>query len=144
MSMSINIDKVLKNTWGNYSPQKNNSTPKQANFDENIFAQASALVAEYKKEQEENKNSTSSSKKSSFGGLTFAQVAGMSTKDFLNYAYNNEAFSVDKQDSSGVDLPMFVRYKAQVVCTSGKSFMASFINLCTFLLVSPAVRLYTG
>ena len=95
MSMSINIDKVLKNTWGNYSPQKNNSTSKQANFDENIFAQASALVAEYKKEQEENNNSTSSSKKSSFGGLTFAQVAGMSTKDFLNYAYNNEAFSVD-------------------------------------------------
>ena len=65
MSLSLNIDSILNKTWGNYTPgsKKNTSsatssgTANSNGVDDNIFAKASALVAEYKSKQEENKNS---------------------------------------------------------------------------------------
>ena len=55
------------------------------------------------------------------------QIAGMSTSEYLNYAYSNEAkssFEANKNsDTSGIKLPMLVRYKTEVFSTSGKSFM---------------------
>ena len=51
----------------------------------------------------------------------------MSTDEFKQYASSNEARATfeEKQnsDSSGIKLPMIVRYKAEVFSTSGKTFM---------------------
>ncbi len=133
MSLSLNIDSILNKTWGNYTPgsKKNTSstttsgTANSNGVDDNIFAKASALVAEYKSKQEENKNSKGSG--TSFLGLSSNQIANMSTSDFLKYAYENKSqsgFEESSKDSSGIKLPMLVRYKGEVVCTAGKSFMA--------------------
>lgn len=122
----MNIDSLLNSMWSNYSSAKknanNNSVSK--NIDENIFAQASSLVAEYKQALSEKKNN-SASEKSNFCGLNAFQMANMSTKDLLNYAYNNEAFSIEnKEDSSGVELPSLIFYGAITVSTVGKTFMS--------------------
>ncbi|MCQ2957384.1 MAG: hypothetical protein MJ180_00615 [Candidatus Gastranaerophilales bacterium] len=122
--MSINIDAVLNNIAKNYDPAK--AKKKQnTTVDANIFAQASALVAEYKNKQASEKENNSGSKL--FGGLSFVDIANMSTSDFLKYAYENKSqsgFDENKTDSSGIKLPFVVRYKGQVVCTAGKTFMS--------------------
>ena len=130
MSLSLNIDSILNKTWGNYTPgsKKSSNSGTSGNstgVDDNIFAKASALVAEYKSKEADSKDSNK--KGNSFLGLSSTQIANMSTSDFLKYAYENKAnsgFEGSKNDSSGIKLPMLVRYKGQVVCTAGKSFMA--------------------
>ena len=125
--MALNVDSVLNNI-GKY---KGSGTTQKQNGNSQVSAlawqKASQLVAEYKAKQEQEGNSSGSGSKNIFGNLTFSQVANMSTKDFVNYAYENKAnsgFSSQSEDSSGVKLPMLVRYKGQVVSTAGKSFMA--------------------
>jgi len=125
--MSINIDSVLNNFKINV--QKNSSYTKSSNtaIDSNIFAQASAIVAAAKEKQNSQSETNENKSKNIFGSLSVSQVANMSTKEFLNYAYDNQVssgFNTNKEDSSGVKLPMLVRYKTAVVSTSGKSFMA--------------------
>ena len=125
--MSINIDSVLNNF--KVYVKKNATTACSSNtaIDSNIFAQASAIVAAAKEKQNSQSETSNNQTKNIFGSLSFSQVANMSTKEFLNYAYANQAssgFSSDKEDSSGIKLPIIVRYKTAVVSTPGKSFMA--------------------
>lgn len=128
MSTDININGFLKN-FVNYQTSQLN---KKKNTDssgaavnntgvaDNIFAAASALVSDYKSKTSDKKASTGS-------GKSMWQLANMSTEEFKKYASSNEARSSfeekQKADSSGIKLPMIVRYKAEVFSTSGKTFM---------------------
>jgi len=144
MSSSMNINSILSNIAKNYDASKanKNSTTSSAsssgNYDASIFQRATELVAEYKSKQESSENNSSSNSSGFIGGLSFSQIANMSTKDFLNFAYENKATSgftekeetettdnkKDSSDTSDIDLPMLVRYKGEVFSTAGKSFMA--------------------
>ncbi|MCR4880401.1 MAG: hypothetical protein K6A44_00395 [bacterium] len=114
------VSKVNKSNSSN----KNSSgtAVNKSGVDDNIFAVASAVVSDYKSKQEENDNSSSST-----SGKSFMELANMSTEEFKSYASSNEARSAyDAQkngDSTGIKLPMLVRYKAEVFSTSGKTFM---------------------
>ena len=128
--MAIDINNILTGIYNGASkPTNTNKSANNTNSNvnaESIFAQASELVSAFKEEQNNKTKGSGSSKSGLTSGLSYSQIAGMSTSDFLNYAYDNKANSGYKEssnDSSGVDLPMLVRYKTQVVSTAGKSFM---------------------
>ena len=130
MSAGININSFLNNFVNNQTSQLNKSKKKNTDSSgaavnntgvaDNIFAAASALVSDYKSKTSDKKASTGS-------GKSMWQLANMSTEEFKQYASSNEARSSfeEKQnaDSSGIKLPMIVRYKAEVFSTSGKTFM---------------------
>ena len=128
--MSLDVNTVLNNIAKNYNPSQAKNNNSNKTIDENIFAQASALVAEYKAKQEAEKNNPDNNITSNkICGLNFKEVANMSTSDFLKYAYQNQASSGFNQnnsnqtDSSGIKLPLIVSYKGRVVSTAGKNFM---------------------
>jgi len=135
--MSLDINTVLNNIAKNYNSSQTQKNKSTTTVDSNIFAQASAMVAEYKEKQNAEKNNESSNSSSTkICGLNFTEVANMSTSDFLKYAYANQAASgftsnknssdndENQSGSSGIKLPLIVSYKGRVVSTAGKSFMA--------------------
>ena len=130
MSAGINISSFLNSFVNNQTSQlkdkkKNNTATSgtavnNTGVADNIFAAASALVSDYKTNEGNGKSTTSS-------GKSIMELANMSTDEFKQYASSNEARATfeEKQnsDSSGIKLPMIVRYKAEVFSTSGKTFM---------------------
>ena len=114
-SQVAQLNKKSKNNTGSSSSAVNNT-----GVSDNIFAAASALVSDYK-------TKTSDKKAASGSGKSLMQLANMSTEEFKNYASSNEAkaaFESQKNgDTTGIKLPMIVRYKAEVFSTSGKTFM---------------------
>ena len=137
--MAINVDFILNNIGSKYTPstRKTNNTngSNNSNASNNIFAQyANDIVSEYKAKQEEEKQNNKNTKKANAWGLSAFKMASMSTKEWLNYAYNNQPTGTtstgDKQkneknisDNGDIDLPMIVMYAGKTVCTAGKSFM---------------------
>ena len=124
--MAINVDSVLNNI-GKYKSSGTSNNNRNTQISSLAWQKANQMVSEYKAIQEQKGNESDSGSKNIFGNLSFSQVANMSTKDFVNYAYDNKAssgYTSQSEDSSGVKLPMIVRYKGEIVTTAGKSFMA--------------------
>ena len=116
------LNKFVQNQTSQLHDKKKANIPveNKSGVDENIFAAASAMVSDFK--SKDNTNNSGNSNK-----LSAMKIANMSTSEYLNYAYSNEAKSAyetsKNSDSSGIKLPMLVRYKTAVISTSGKSFM---------------------
>ena len=132
MSMGINVDSFINIFVQNQASKVNKNKSSNTNtsgaavnksgVDDSIFAVASAVVSDYKSKQSEDNSSTGKT-----SGKSFLELANMTTEEFKNYASSNEAkssFNSEKNnDSTGIKLPMLVRYKAEVFSTSGKTFM---------------------